>query len=190
MAKIKICGLTREEDALYVNTYKPDFVGFIFAPGRRRTLTIEKAKAISNKIDKAIIKVGVFLDQDIDYVMQVVDEDIIDAIQLHGKEDENYISRLIERTTLPIIKAYSNINGCDYVLYDNIEPGSGETFDWSTMDTTKPFFIAGGINKDNILDALALKPYAVDVSSGVETDGFKDPKKIEEIIRMVRTYEG
>jgi phosphoribosylanthranilate isomerase len=188
MIKIKICGLKRKEDIIIINKYKPDYIGFIFAEGRKRTIGIDKAKKLYNMLDHNIKAVGVFLNQDISYIESLLP--YIDLIQLHGNEDEEYIKRLKLITNKPIINAYRQDVNADYILLDNINPGSGEVFDWATIKKyNKPIFLAGGINISNIDDALKLNPYCIDVSSGVEIDGFKDETKIKEIIGKVRDYE-
>ena len=186
MTKIKICGLKREEDIEIVNKYKPDYIGFIFALNRKRTIDVEKAKKLYSKLDHNILAVGVFLDQDIKYIKQCIP--YIDLIQLHGDEDEEYIKELKKITNKKIINAYREDINADYILLDNINPGSGISVEWEDIKCyNKPVFLAGGINISNINKALELKPYCIDVSSGVETNGFKDESKIKEIIKRVRS---
>lgn len=185
---IKFCGLRRIEDIKYSNELKPDFVGFVFAKSKRQ-VTIEEALLLKSKLDKNIKAVGVFKDDDIELIKNVVNNNIIDLIQLHGKEDDEYIKKIKEFTNLPIIKAYRDSKYATYSLFDNINPGLGEVFDWNTIKTTKPFFLAGGINIDNIDDAMKLNPYCIDVSSGIEKDGFKDYDKMAELLKRCRDYE-
>lgn len=186
MTKIKICGIKRIEDVLACNKYQPDFIGFIFYPKSKRYITLETALELKKHLSIRIKSVGVFRDASIDEVVRVCESGAIDLIQLHGHEDSNYIVALRRRTLLPIIRAYTDDPMVKYLMYDNINPGSGEVCDWTKVKSEKPFFLAGGINASNVKEALKLDPYCIDVSSGVETDGFKDPKKIEELIRMVR----
>ena len=186
MTKIKICGLRRMEDILIVNKYKPDYIGFIFAHNKTRTISLNDALLFKDKLDNDIIAVGVFRNNDISEVINIANSKAIDMIQLHGDEDDNYILELKKHTKLPIIKAYRDSIYADYALFDNIDPGKGMTFDWSTIKTNKPYFLAGGIDINNIDLAKKLNPYAIDLSSSVETNGFKDEEKIKEIIKKVR----
>lgn len=187
MIKIKICGLKREEDIEIVNKYKPNYIGFIFAFNKKRTIDIAKAKKLYSLLDRDILAVGVFLNQDIDYIKEALP--YIDLIQLHGNEDEKYIEELKKITSKPIIKAYNDYVLSDFVLLDNTLPGSGIKADWEDLDKyNNPVFLAGGINISNIDEALSLNPYCIDVSTGVETDGYKDESKIKELIEKVRLY--
>jgi phosphoribosylanthranilate isomerase len=186
MIKIKICGLRRIEDILIVNKYKPDYIGFIFAKNKTRTITLEDALIFKQSLNNDIIAVGVFKDNDIDEVINIANSGAIDMIQLHGTESDSYILEVKKRTNKPIIKAYRDSMYADYSLFDNINPGSGKTFDWSSIKTNKPYFLAGGIDINNIELAKKLNPYAIDLSSSVEVNGFKDEEKIKEIIRKVR----
>ena len=186
MTKIKICGIRRMEDILIVNKYKPDYIGFIFAHNKVRTITLKDALLFKNKLDNDIIAVGVFRNNDIKEVIEIANSKAIDMIQLHGDEDDNYILELKKHTKLPIIKAYNNYKYANYALFDNDDPGKGKAFNEKDIKNDKLFFLAGGISIENIDNALKLNPYAIDVSSSVETDGFKDEKKIKEIIRKVR----
>jgi len=210
--KIKICGLRRLEDATYVNNFKPDYVGFVFAKSKRQ-VTKELAEKLKNDLDPDIIRVGVFVNQPLDWVADLVNRDIISYAQLHGDEDHEYITKL--RSSISnngadrdrktgIIKAVrvkeeldidrANSYDCDYILLDTYsvecEGGNGKTFDWSMIKKMKkPFFLAGGINKMNVLQAIQTeKPYGVDASSGLETDGYKDVEKIKEFVEKIRKY--
>ena len=194
MKKIKICGLKRSEDVDYVNTYQPDYVGFVFA-GKKRKITYDQAKELKKGLLSSIQVVGVFVNEDISFVEKLVKEHVIDLVQLHGQEDQKYIQALKEKVDVSIIKAIQIKNedsfnehyDVDYYLYDHGTGGTGESFDWSMLkEVDKPVFLAGGINLLNIDDALKKNVYALDVSSGVETDGFKDEKKIKKIVRRVR----
>ena len=184
--KIKICGLRRMEDILIVNKYKPDYIGFIFAHNKVRTISLDDALLFKKNLNNDIIAVGVFRDNDIDEVIKIANSTAIDMIQLHGSEDDNFILELKKHTNLPIIKAYSNYKYADYALFDNNDPGKGKSFNPQDIKYDKPFFLAGGIDIDNIDVALSYNPYAIDLSSSVERNGFKDEEKIKEIIRKVR----
>jgi len=145
-----------------------------------------------------IISVGVFVNEAIDNILSLIDNRVIEVIQLHGTEDEGYIQRLKELTGRPVIKAIGversgdvqsrSNSSADYLLLDYKSGGKGKTFDWNLIGTTqKPYFLAGGLHPDNVIDAInKTNPIAVDVSSGVETNGVKDPEKIREFIRRVR----
>jgi phosphoribosylanthranilate isomerase len=186
MVKIKICGLSRIEDIEAVNTYNPEFIGFVFAESKRK-ITPEKAKELRKLLSTDIIPVGVFVNADYKDILPLVNNRIIDMIQLHGQEDEDYIKRLKNLTDKPVIKAgISQV--ADYLLFDGSVPGSGETFDWTKIEKTqKPFFLAGGLNPENVSQAIKIAtPFAVDVSSGVEVNNVKDYDKIKEFIRRAR----
>ena len=198
MSKIKICGIRRMEDIEAVNLYQPDFIGFVFAKSRRQ-IDFFKAEELKAALSQDIKSVGVFVNQDNEYIERLAKENIIDIIQLHGSEDENTIVYLKEKTGKPIIKAVSVTTAddimkwqdsrADYLLLDNGAGGTGEKFDWSRINNAfikHPYFIAGGINEHNIKDALQYNPYGIDVSGGVETDGYKDAHKIKNIIEKVR----
>lgn len=194
MKKIKICGLKRREDIEYVNKYQPDYIGFVFA-GKKRKLTYDQVVDLKKYLTSSIQVVGVFVNDDISFVEKLVKEHVIDLVQLHGQEDQKYIQALKEKVDVSIIKAIQIKNedsfnehyDVDYYLYDHGTGGTGESFDWSMLkEVDKPVFLAGGINLLNVDDALKKNVYALDVSSGVETDGFKDEKKIKKIVRRVR----
>lgn len=203
MTKIKICGLTREEDILAANEAAPDYIGFVFAPGRRRTVTAEHAAHLKSMLSPEISVVGVFVNEDPETVISLANNKTIDLIQLHGDEDEAYIGYISEYTgNVPIIKALSvtddallsRMEACphvDYLLFDNYKPGivggTGEAFNWDELtETSKPFFLAGGLNMNNISGALTLGAYALDVSSGAETDGLKDRNKMISLVNIIR----
>lgn len=198
MIKIKICGLSRECDIDYVNEAQPDFVGFVFAKSKRQ-ITKQQAIFLKKKLDINIKVVGVFVNADIDYVNDILDAGIIDIVQLHGNEDDKYILRIKQITDKPIIKAVRVENKdsiiraenmiADYLLFDNGNGGTGKAFDWEIIgkEIKKPFFLAGGINVQNATNGIEItNPYAIDISSGVETNGVKDKAKILEIIRIIR----
>lgn len=201
MAKIKICGLFREQDITAVNASLPDYIGFVFAQSRRR-IDAKKASELRSCLDPFIKAVGVFVNEDIKNIVKLCDSDVIDLIQLHGDENEEYIKELKMYVSKKIIKAVrvrdtTDIKRtvgslCDYMLLDAYQQGSyggiGRPFDWSVIpDLNKPWFLAGGIDSGNIARAIeSYDPYCIDVSSGVETDGYKDPAKIAAIVAKVR----
>jgi len=197
MAKIKICGLTQLADIEIVNTAKPDYIGFVFADSRRK-VEHHQAAELRCALSPQIISVGVFVDETISNILALVQSGVIDAIQLHGSENEEYIEKLKTKTDAPIIKAVSvqnvgdiqkwQITCADYLLLDSPGGGTGQIFDWELIgETSKPFFLAGGLKISNVAEAIKqIAPFAVDVSSGVETNGVKDPDKINEFIRRVR----
>ncbi len=191
--KIKICGLFRECDIDYVNLSKPDYIGFVFAKSRRQ-VTLEQAKQLKSKLNKEILAVGVFVNEEISTIKEIVSEKVIDIIQLHGNEDSFYITECKKLIPdIKIIKALQideNItSNADFILYDAPIAGSGKTFDWSLLPSDGKYFLAGGINSDNINDAIALNPYCIDVSSGAEVDGIKDKNLIEQLVRRVHNEQ-
>jgi phosphoribosylanthranilate isomerase len=201
MTKIKICGLKRKDDIEFANQLKPDFVGFIFA-GDKRKVSFENAKYFKSILDKRIKSVGVFVNESTANIFAAVNEKIINLVQLHGDESEDYIKELKLKIEIPVIKAVrvkekiENFNtAADFVLFDNfsknIYGGTGETFNWNFIENYKEqFFLAGGLNEKNIKTAIEkLNPYCIDVSGGVETGGVKDFKKMMNIIEIVRESE-
>jgi phosphoribosylanthranilate isomerase len=196
--KIKICGLTRIEDIEAVNVAKPDYVGFVFAESRRK-VSPAQANVLRGALRPEIIPVGVFVNETIENILLLVRENIIQAVQLHGAEDGNYIKELKSKTNIPIIKAVSVQKegdaqawencAADFLLLDHKSGGTGETFNWNLIGkVTKPFFLAGGLSSENIADAIQMvKPFAVDTSSGVETSpGIKCAEKIRDFIWAVQ----
>ena len=198
MVKIKICGIKRLEDVEMVNRYKPDYIGFVFADSKRK-VSHDLAKELRNNLDSDIIPVGVFVDSPQDEILRLFDDGIIEIAQLHGSESEQYILDLKKRTNgeLKIINAIEmtqeidllkyNDSSSDYLLLDSGK-GSGKTFDWSLIrkDIKKEFFLAGGLNSENVTQAInEFNPYAIDLSSSLETDGFKDENKIKEIMEVI-----
>ena len=198
MVKIKICGIKRLEDIEIVNRYKPDYIGFVFADSKRK-VSHDLAKELRNNLDSDIIPVGVFVDSPQDEILKLFDEGIIEIAQLHGSESEQFILDLKKKTDgeLKIINAIEmtqeidlleyNDSNSDYLLLDSGK-GSGKTFDWSLIrkDIKKEFFLAGGLNSKNVTQAIdEFNPYAIDLSSSLETDGFKDENKIKEIMEVI-----
>lgn len=200
MTNIKLCGIKRECDIAYANELAPEYIGFVFAKKSKRYVSPAKAEALRRNLDKGIIPVGVFVDEDIEVIEELTRRHIIDAVQLHGSEDEDYINTLRERTECAIIKAFrieggediekANRSSADYVLLDS-GGGSGETFDWSLIKEMKrDYFLAGGLTPENVEIAIAkLRPFAVDASSSLETDGYKDKEKMAAFVNAVRQRE-
>lgn len=201
MTKIKICGLTRIQDIEAVNKALPDFIGFVFASSRRQ-IDENKAKILKDFLNPSIQTVGVFVNEEPEKIIRICKNRIIDLIQLHGNENETYVYELRKYVPNKIIKAvrvksHQDIENalnfpCDYLLLDAYHEGKyggiGRTFNWSFITgISRPFFLAGGINSSNVHRAIRChKPYCIDVSSGAETNGYKDPEKIMEIVAMVR----
>lgn len=244
MTKIKICGLRREADIEYVNEVKPDYIGFVFAESKRQ-VTKEQAKQLKGMLADDITAVGVFVNDSMARMVDLVQEGIIDVIQLHGQENDDVIAGIKEHTTVPVIQAFgiqdaedikrARRSKADMVLLDYKDAGSGATFDWELLKMTemknhsvagsrknpllftptiprgvfcewskaavtenplgcdgalkweKPLFLAGGIDSGNVQEAVRkIHPYAIDVSSGVEVNGFKDKEKIKDLVRRVR----
>ncbi len=194
---IKLCGLMSKEDILTANELKPDLIGFVFAEKSKRRISREDARLLRDMLLPGIGAAGVFVDEDPERVAGLAREGIIDIIQLHGNEDGDYIKCLREMTDRPVIKAFrvkkradlSVVNGCtaDLVLLD-AGAGDGVTFDWSLPDMVdRPYFLAGGLDPCNVADAVErLHPFFVDVSSGIETGGRKDPVKMRAFVERVR----
>lgn len=198
MTKVKICGLTRFEDIQAVNLYKPDYIGFVFAEKSRRFVSPQRAAELKRELSPDLTAVGVFVNEEKEKIASLLLKNTIAIAQLHGQETEQEICWIKEQTGKPVIKAVSVrskldidmwLNSCaDYLLLDNGAGGTGRSFDWSLIkECTKPFFLAGGIDRNNIAEALKKGAYAIDLSGGVETNGLKDPEKISEIIKIVRT---
>lgn len=200
--KIKICGLRRTQDVEYVNALLPDFIGFVFAKSKRQ-VTPALAAQLKAHLAPQIKAVGVFVNAEIDFIAQLAQAGTIDAIQLHGDEDAGYIAALRQKTTLPVIRAVrvrdtQSLAGleqidCDYLLFDTYAPGqyggTGQRFDvaLSGVNIPKPYFVAGGLDSANVADVIKnTNAFAVDVSGGVETNGFKDKEKIAAFITKIR----
>ena len=202
MVKIKICGLKRLEDIEIVNKYGPDFIGFVFAESPRK-VNHYLAKQLKDNLNSDIKAVGVFVDNSQEEVIELFNRGIIDIAQLHGSEDEEYIQSLKDKTNnkLKIINAIEikdetdisqyDKSQADYLLFDSGK-GSGKTFNWDLIKNNikKPFFLAGGINSENISQAIdKFKPFAIDLSSSVEVNGFKNESKIKEIMEVKNWVE-
>ena len=197
MTRVKMCGLRRAEDIEAANRLMPEYIGFVFAPASRRYIAPEEAAALRQRLRPGIRAVGVFVDGDESAAARLLAEGVIDIAQLHGNEDGAYIARLKARTGKPVIRAFRVKNAedlraaeaspADMILLD-AGAGDGKTFDWSLLSSvSRPFFLAGGLTPENAAEAVKrYHPFAVDVSSGIETDGFKDCNKMRAFMRAVR----
>ena len=198
--KVKICGLTREEDAVFAAAQGADFLGVIFVPESPRCIDVERAKSIRDAVGGSAKLVGVFRDQPVDVVRDVATRVGLDVVQLHGHEtDEDIVEvgvpvfkTLSVGETLPDTKSYPH---AEWILFDNRDHrghgGTGQRFDWSLLalyERQKPFLLAGGITPDNAGAAISLvRPDAIDLASGVESaPGIKDHVKIEKLMERVR----
>ncbi len=210
--RIKICGMRRIEDIEAANACRPDYIGFILSPGFRRSVTPEEAEQLARRLAPGILKVGVFVNESVERVASAAG--FLDLIQLHGSEDNAYIrdlrGRLMTndprgRMTKPVIQAFrircaddlkrAMESEADYLLLDN-GTGTGEAFDWSLISeaetqqsgaAARPWILAGGLGPDNVAEAVRrFRPFAVDLSSGAETDGWKDPEKMARCVQAVR----
>ena len=198
--KLKFCGLTREADICAANETRPDYIGFVFAESRRR-VTDEQAARLRVQLAPGIQAVGVFVNDDPTHIAELANHGVIDLIQLHGGESAAYIRRLRTMTATPVIypvrvgthediervKPYS----VEYFLLDTCTKdaygGSGKIFDWSLIgEVEKPYFLAGGLNESNIPRAVQTGAYALDLSSGIETDGVKDAAKMRRVAALIR----
>ena len=192
MTKVKICGLSTKEAVKTAVSAGADYIGFVFAPSKRQ-VTVEQAIDLAKFIPSHIQKVGVFVSPSRAELLEAVDKVGLDFVQVHGQ----VVDKLFENLPCASIQAVQ-VDGdghvpnsqADYLLFDAPVAGSGQTFDWGRLDTTElaqPFFIAGGLNEDNVEEAIQhFTPYAVDVSSGVETNGQKDHEKIRRFIERVK----
>ncbi|MBO5197249.1 MAG: phosphoribosylanthranilate isomerase [Lachnospiraceae bacterium] len=202
MTRIKLCGLTRECDIEAANELAPDYIGFVFAKKSRRCLSPERAAELMRLLDPSITAVGVFVNEAPETVAGLLNRGIINIAQLHGGEDERYIRHLRSLTDKPLIQAFrmdtaddiapAVSSPADYILLDSGTGGTGTPFDWRlTEKIARPYFLAGGLDAGNVGAAVSfLRPYAVDVSSGIETDGLKDKLKMTEFVRAVRGAAG
>ena len=192
MTKVKICGLSTKEAVKTAVSAGADYIGFVFAPSKRQ-VTLEQAAELAKFIPSHIQKVGVFVSPSRAELLEAVDKVGLDFVQVHGQ----VVDKLFENLPCGSIQAVQVDEGghvpnsqANYLLFDAPVAGSGQTFDWGRLDTTglaQPFFIAGGLNEDNVARAIQhFSPFAVDVSSGVETDGQKDHEEIRRFIERVK----
>lgn len=207
--KLKICGIRQKNDIDIINKYDNiDYIGFVFAESPRK-VSKEEAKYLSDLLSPNIICVGVFVDEDIENILDLYKEKIIDIAQLHGNESKEYVKTLKKLSKeelgseIEIIKAIEISDNlkkeeivskldydCDYFLFDSGK-GSGKVFNWDLIDKSiinkKPFFLAGGLNETNLKEAISeFEPFAVDLSSGVETNKSKDELKIKRVVDLVK----
>lgn len=195
--EIKICGLTRLEDVIAVNRFGADYAGFVFYKKSKRYVDSYKAGELIELLRSDIKSVGVFLDEPIDSVISTARISGVEMIQLHGHESDEYVEYVKRTLGRPVIKAYkaseesalekAALSNADYVMIDS-GAGTGKQFDWSILkDFKRDYFLAGGLDPESVGEAIRmLDPFAVDVSSGVETDGIKDVVKIEKFIKAVK----
>lgn len=231
MTKIKLCGMFREEDIAVVNEVKPDYCGFIVNfPKSHRSISFEKLQELRKNLDNSIKAVGVFVDEPIETIENLLNDETIDLAQLHGNETDETIRKIQSDTGKPVIKAYriravensaaetdsepirnenenhgidevvlakirqAENSPADYILLDAGQ-GDGKPFDWTllkqaveTNELTRPYFLAGGLNTENLQTALdTLHPFAVDLSSGIETDKVKDKTKMQKVMQLIRS---
>lgn len=220
--KVKMCGISKIETIPAVIEANPDYMGLVFAPSKRQ-VTVDQAKSLvkelhkqygnrysrdevqcSNDVVQEFIKtVGIFVNETLDNLVTIATEVNLDAVQLHGDEDEAFIQSLKERTNVEIWKAVQIRSAADaetwidssadMLLFDAYHKdergGTGEVFDWSSLDEfERPFMLAGGIDSTNVARAIrTVRPYGIDISSGIETEGVKDDEKIKAFTNIVRT---
>lgn len=196
--KIKFCGLSRNCDIETANALSPDYVGFVFAKNSRRCVSFAQAKELKALLAPGILTVGVFVNEDPRTVAAFLEAGVIDAAQLHGDEDTDYIRGLKSLTKAPLIKAFGlrsirdlpAVERCpaDLVLLDSPGGGTGRLFDWQLLENIqRPYFLARGLSAENVGEAIArLRPFGVDVSSGIETGGYKDREKMTAFAAAVR----
>ena len=198
--KIKICGLKQARDVEFANIVKPDYIGFVFAL-KKRKISFEQAASLKKLLSKDIGAVGVFIDEPAENIIKLLNDGVIDIAQLHGNETEEdiqYIKAVTGKKVIKAVRVHEKADveawldsSADYLLFDS-GAGSGEVFDWRLLDgIDRDFFLAGGLNADNLSEVVRhIKPYAVDLSSGVETDGVKDFERMKQVVEIVRTiYE-
>lgn len=188
MTKVKICGLSTVEAVETAVQAGADYIGFVFAKSKRQ-VSLEQAHELARLVTGTTKIVGVFVSPSLEDLEQAIAQVPLDVVQIHGTFDE----ALIQKISVPVIRAIQLSDGeaqlrsqADYLLFDAPVAGSGQTFDWDLLKDQKiqqDFFIAGGLTVDNVCQAReTFQPYALDVSSGVETDGHKDIEKIKAFI--------
>lgn len=214
MTVVKICGIRRKDDILYVNKYKPSYIGFVFAQSKRR-VSKEEARDLASLLSPHIKTVGVFVNEDLNKVLNIALFSGLDCLQLHGEESPSYVEELNgllsesleNKREVEIWKAFrvkdqdfikelKNYKANSFLLDAFVEGsygGAGKTFDWELALEAKKYgkiFIAGGININNVKDAIEkVRPFGIDVSSGVETEGVKDSNKIKDFIKAVEVLK-
>ena len=197
MTKIKMCGLSSPCDIGAANRLRPDYAGFVFAPSSKRYVSPEQAAELRRLLHPDVQTVGVFVDAQPDEIVRLCRSEVIGLVQLHGHEDAETVRRLRKLTGRPILQAFrirteadaerAESSPADMILLDS-GAGTGSTFDWSLIrNVRRPYFLAGGLNPENVGQAVrTLRPFGVDVSSGIETDGRKDPEKMAAFAAAVR----
>lgn len=202
MTKIKLCGLTRPCDIETANELRPDYVGFVFYQKSRRFVTPERAAELRRALLPGIRAVGVFVNEEPEAIAELMRRGIIDLAQAHGGESEDCIRTMMSLCGGRVIQAFRVASPADieraeksaarHVLLDSGPGGTGSAFDWPLAAACRrPYFLAGGLTPGTVGDAVrTLRPYAVDVSSGIETDGVKDPVKMRAFVRAVRERDG
>lgn len=202
MTRIKICGLSRPIDIGWINEARPDYCGFIInVKESKRNIDIHTLHSLLSRLDKSITPVGVFVNEPAETIISLAGRHILGAVQLHGRENDEYIHALKNQISVPVIKAFqidspaslqqALKSPADLILLDSGAGGTGRTFDWSLLrDVRRPYFLAGGLGPHNLGEAIRrVCPWGVDMSSGVETDGLKDREKILAAIAAVRRAE-
>ena len=216
--KVKMCGISKVETIPAVVEAKPDYMGLVFAPSKRQ-VTVDQAKILVEELHRGYAKkygsdtkhdkndtiktVGVFVNETVDNLVTIANEANLDAVQLHGDEDETFIQSLKERTSVEVWKAVQIRSAADaeawidssadMLLFDAYHKdergGTGEVFDWSSLDAfERPFMLAGGIDSTNVARAIrTVRPYGIDISSGIETNGVKDDEKITAFTKIVKS---
>ena len=195
MTKIKLCGLSRPRDILAANQLRPEYIGFVFAPKSSRYISSGQARELKALLSPSNPGSGVFVNEGIDRVEELLNSGVIDLV--HGSEDADYIRQLRTRTGKPVIQAFritseEDVKRAEHSMADHIlrdaGAGTGTVFDWSMLQQLRrPYFLAGGLGLHNVEKAVEeLHPYGVDVSSGIETDGGKDPEKMAAFVAAVR----
>lgn len=200
MTKIKLCGLKRACEIEWVNELKPDYIGFVFSKKSRRYVNPGEAGKLKAMLHSSIKAVGVFVDAKPEVIAGMAELEVIDAVQLHGSEDEAYLRELKRRIKIPVVQAFritsaedvkrAEVSSADMVLLD-AGAGCGEVFDWNLLkDMKRPYFLAGGLTPENVSQAIkSLHPYGVDASSSLETEGLKDSIKMAAFVEAVRGKE-
>lgn len=198
MIKIKICGLSRPADIEAANALKPDYIGFVFAKASKRFVSPDQAAALRCALLPGILAVGVFVNEPLDIIVRLLDSGVIDLAQLHGAESFEDVVALKRKTVKPVIQAFrvaspadvarAEASPADWILLDNGAGGTGRTFDWSLVaGVQRDYFLAGGLSPENVKEAIAAcRPFAVDASSGLETEGVKDALKMAAYVAAVR----
>lgn len=192
MTKVKICGLTTKEAVEVAVNSGADYIGFVFAKSKRQ-VGIKQASHLAQFIPKTVQKVGVFVSPTLMELQEAIVKVPLDLVQIHGEFSDEDFEKLDVPSirAIPVEKTLEEIQTkADFLLFDAPLAGSGKTFDWELLKNQvieKPYFLAGGLTVDNVKQAITFfRPYAVDVSSGVETDGKKDLLKIMRFIESVK----